>query len=223
MTTTIGYFRSTIGRKQLMALAGLGLCLFVLSHTLGNFLLFVGPEAYNLYAHKLTSNPLIYLAEAGLVAIFLLHAYEGVLLSRKNKLARPQAYAVSASGKKGTSLIQKTMVWQGVVILVFVVMHIMTFKYGEYYEVTYGTETIRDLFKLVHEVFQHPVYVAWYVVAVLMLAFHLSHGFYSSLQTLGLHHPTYTPKIKCASLLYGIIIGAGFAAQPLYMMFIYQG
>lgn len=223
MTSATCYFRSTIGRKQLMALAGLGLCLFVLSHVLGNFLLFVGPEAYNMYSHKLTSNPLIYIAEAGLVAIFLLHTFEGLFLSYKNYQARPAKYAVAASGAKRTSWTTKTMAWQGIVILVFVVLHILTFKYGTHYSVTYGTETVRDLFKLVAEVFQDPVYVAWYVFAVVILAYHLSHGFASSLQSLGFNHPKYNPKVKCASVLYGVFIGAGFAAQPLYMMFIYKG
>lgn len=223
MTTAAGFFRSTIGRKQLMALAGLGLCLFVLTHVIGNFLLFVGPEAYNQYAHKLTSNPLIYLAEAGLVAIFLLHAYEGLVVSWKNYKARPQGYAKLATGKKRTTWTQRTMAWQGVVILVFVVLHILTFKYGTHYDVTYGNETIRDLFRLVVEVFQSPFYVGFYVLAVVILGYHLSHGFYSSLQTLGVNHPEYTPKFQCASVIYGVFIGLGFAIQPLYMMFIYKG
>lgn len=223
MTTAAGYFRSTIGRKQLMALAGLGLCLFVLTHVIGNFLLFVGPEAYNQYSHKLTSNPLIFVAEAGLVAIFLLHAFEGAMVSWKNYSARPQGYAKLPSGPKRTTWTQRTMAWQGVVILVFVVLHILTFKYGTHYDVTYGNETIRDLFRLVVEVFQSPVYVTWYVIAVIILGYHLSHGFYSSLQTLGAHHPAYTPKFKCASVIYGVFIGLGFAIQPLYMMFIYKG
>ena len=84
MTIRTAYAFSTIGRKQIMAVAGLGLCLFVLGHVLGNFLMFVGPDAYNLYGHKLTSNPLIYVAEAGLVAILLAHVVSGIILTLRN-------------------------------------------------------------------------------------------------------------------------------------------
>ena len=216
------FFSSTLGKKQLMAIAGLGLCLFVLGHVLGNFLMFVGPEAYNMYGHKLTSNPLIYVAEAGLLALITLHIIEGAWVTLQNRRARPQGYAVSASGEKKTTLTQKTMMWQGTVILVFVVLHLITFKFGEIYMVRYGDQEVRDLFRLVYEVFQSPVYVFWYIAAVLILGFHLSHGFYSSLQTLGFHHPKYSPKLKAASIAYGLIVGLGFAIQPIYMMFIYQ-
>lgn len=216
------FFSSTIGRKQTMAVAGLGLCLFVLGHVLGNFLMFIGPEAYNLYGHKLTSNPLIYVAEVGLIALILMHILQGAAVTIKNRLARPQGYAVSPQGDKSTSYTQKTMMWQGTVILVFIVLHLITFKFGEIYTVVYDGQEVRDLFRLVYEVFQSPIYVFWYVVAVLILGFHLSHGFYSSLQTLGLHHPKYSPRLKCLSVLYGIVVGLGFAAQPIFMMFIYK-
>lgn len=69
----MNYFSSTIGRKQMVGVAGLGLSLFVLTHMAGNLFMFIGPEAYNKYAHALTSNPLIYIAEGGLISIFLLH------------------------------------------------------------------------------------------------------------------------------------------------------
>lgn len=218
MTSRIGYLASTIGKKQIMAVAGLGLCLFVLTHAIGNFLLFVGPEAYNMYAYKLTSNPLIYVAEAGLIAIFLGHIVSGVFLTIKNRKSKPTTYAKPGSGDKKTSAATKTMWWQGVVVFIFVVLHLVTFKFGTLYEIQYGDLVVRDLFRLVGEVFQSPIYVVWYVIAVLILSVHLAHGFQSSLQTLGLNHPHYTPKVKAASLAYGIFIGLGFAAQPIYMM-----
>ncbi len=222
MKSVSSFFCSTLGRKQLMAVAGLSLCLFVLSHALGNLLLLVSPQAYNTYAHGIITNPLLYLAEAGLVLMFVLHIIEGVLVTLTNRKARPQNYAVYASGEKRTTYTQRTMMWQGGVILAFVVLHLITFKYGEVYTVRYGDVEMRDLFRLVYEVFQSPGYVVWYIFAVAVLGFHLSHGFYSSLQTLGANHPAYTPKIKCASVLYGILIGVGFAVQPIYMMFFHQ-
>ena len=109
------------------------------------------------------------------------------------------------------------------VILVFIVLHLITFKYGEVYTTVVAGEEIRDLFRLVREVFQSPIYVGWYVFAVALLGFHLTHGFQSSLQTLGANHPKYTPGIKKVSLVYGLVISLGFIAQPVYMFFFYKG
>jgi succinate dehydrogenase / fumarate reductase, cytochrome b subunit len=217
------YFCSTVGRKQVMALAGIALCGFVLMHALGNLFMFVGPEAYNKYGHAIVSNPLIYLAEGGLVFFFLAHIVSGVTLTIRNFAARPEGYAKAAKGDKSTSLTTKTMWIQGLVILGFVVLHLITFKYGPHYEVTVDGQGLRDLFRLVFEVFQSPVYVGGYIFALLILCFHLSHGLYSSLQTLGLHHPKYTQKLKCASVAYGVFVSAAFISQPIYMFFIYKG
>jgi succinate dehydrogenase / fumarate reductase, cytochrome b subunit len=218
-----GYFCSTVGRKQMMAIAGLGLCGFVLVHAAGNMLLFKSAQAYNLYSHALVTNPLIYLAEAGLLGLFLIHIVFGLGLTIRNYASRPVTYAKMASGEKSTSLVTKTMWMQGLVILIFVVLHLVTFKFGTEYDVVYDNVKMRDLFRLVQEVFQSPLYVGWYIFSVTMLTFHLSHGFYSALQTLGLQHPKYTPATKVFSVLYGIFIGAMFISQPLYMLFFFKG
>jgi succinate dehydrogenase / fumarate reductase cytochrome b subunit len=217
------YFWSTVGRKQLMAIAGLGLCGFVLMHAIGNIILVFSADAYNKYSHALVTNPLLYAAEAGLVGIFLLHIITGVAVTLRNFKARPEGYAKNPSGDKKTSLITKTMWIQGVIILGFVILHLNTFKYGPEYETTVGGVVMRDLFRLVHEVFQSPLYVAWYVVAVLILCFHLSHGLYSALQTLGANHPMYTPKFIGASIIFGVVVSGMFIVQPLYIFFIYKG
>jgi succinate dehydrogenase / fumarate reductase cytochrome b subunit len=217
------YLCSTIGKKQIMAVAGLALCLFVLAHAAGNLLMFHSPEAYNKYGHAIVSNPLLYVAEAGLVLMFLAHIFSGVKVTLRNRAARPQNYAVNATGEKATSVTTKTMWVQGVAILAFVVLHLITFKYGPHYTTQVNGVEMRDLFKLVYEVFQSPVYVGWYLAVLLVLCFHLSHGLYSSLQTLGLHHPKYMPKIKCLSVLYGVFVSFAFISQPIYMMFIYKG
>lgn len=217
------YFCSSIGRKQIMAVAGLLLCGFVLTHAAGNMLILVGPEAYNKYSHAIISNPFLYVAEAGLVVFFLAHIFAGIAVTIKNFCARPKGYAVSASGEKKTSLTSKSMWIQGLIILGFLIYHLMTFKYGPHYETQVNGAAARDLFKLVNEVFQDPIHVAWYIVALLILCFHLSHGFYSSLQTLGMNHPKYTPKIKCISVLYGVVVSFAFISQPVYIYFFYQG
>src|ERR1700677_20530 len=151
-----------ITRKQVVGLTGLGLAVFVMIHMTGNMLVFVGPRAYNEYSHALTSSPLIYLAELGLVAFFLFHAFYASFLTWKNYRARPIGYAVRASGEKRTAWLHRTLFVQGLILLVFVILHLITFKYGPYYTVNYGNGEIRDLFRLMLEVFHQPEYVVWY-------------------------------------------------------------
>ncbi len=213
----MSYFSSSIGRKQIVGICGLGLSLFVLTHMLGNLLVFLGPQAYNEYGHALTSNKLIYIAEAGLLAILIGHVIYTVLLTIRNKNARPKKYAVTPAGEKKTNFAAKTMIYQGVVILVFIIHHLLTFKFGEEYEVQYGEVIMRDLYRLMVEVFSQPIYVVWYVIAVIILWTHLGHGFSSSFKSLGFNHPKYVKKIDTAGCIYAAVVCLGFIAQPLYM------
>lgn len=215
--------KSTIGSKSMVGVTGLGLSVFVLAHMAGNLLIFVDPKMYNLYGHALVTNPLIYVAEAGLIALFLAHVVKALMLTLSNNQARPQKYAMASSGDKATSAVTKSMWIQGLVILVFVILHLFTFKFGNYYEVIYDGEPVRDLHRLVVEVFAQPGYVIGYVIALLALGAHLSHGVGSAFQTLGFNHPRYTPMIKKISCIYALVVAGGFIAQPLYVFFIYKG
>jgi len=218
-----GWFQATIGHKQLIAVSGLGLAGFVLTHMAGNLLILVSAQAYNEYSHALISNPFIYVAEAGLVLLFLMHLTIATRVSWNNLKARGSRYAHRSHGDKGTSMIQRTLWPQGLLIAVFLGLHLNTFKYGTIYMVNYGHGEIRDLHKLALEVFHQPGYVAWYIVCLIALLFHLSHGVRSSLQSFGIHHPRYVAGIKAASWAYALIVGLGFIIQPLYVYFIHQG
>lgn len=218
-----GWFGSTIGRKQLIALTGLGLSGFLVVHMMGNMLIFKSAQAYNEYSHALTSNHLLIFAELGLLAMFLAHLIFALALSWKNMHARDFRYAMRPSGPKRTSWTQRTLWAQGLLILVFVILHLITFKYGHEYTVNYGQGEMRDLYKLVMEVFQDPMYVTWYVVALIVLALHVGHGVGSSIQTLGIHHPRYEKGIRCLSVLYAVIVIGGFISQPLYVFLIHRG
>lgn len=205
-----------------MALTGLGFCLFVLIHMAGNLLIFVSPEAYNKYGYQIVSNPFIYVAEAGLVLFFLIHIVKGIRLTLLSKSARPQRYAVQTSGDKAASFASKTMIHQGVVIGVFAVYHLITFKFGPHYTTTIDGAEMRDLFKLMVEVFEQPLYVAGYIFALVILGFHLSHGFSSALQTLGINHPHWTPCFKKAGWAYAALVSVGFISQPIYIFFFHR-
>ncbi len=213
------YFTSSVGRKHLMGLTGLGLVGFVFVHMVGNLLIFVGPDAYNKYSHALISNPLIYLAEGGLLAMFLVHVFLAISLSRENRLARPQPYAMPTNGDKGVCPASRTMAFHGMVLLAFTIYHLATIKFGPHYDVTLDGVKMRDMHRLVVEVFHVPGYTLWYVFALVMLASHLSHGFSSAFQSLGFNHPAWTPRLKCFGWLYAAVVSLGFMAPPLYLFF----
>lgn len=217
------WLTTSVGRKQLVGLTGIGLSLFVLTHMLGNMLILVSPQKYNEYSHALVSNPLLIVAELGLLAIFLGHMKFAMGLAASNFRARNSRYAILPNGPKGTSVIQRSLWAQGLLLLVFIISHLITFKYGQHYNVTYGSTEMRDLHRLVVEVFHEPGYVAWYLVALVVLGLHLSHGVSSTFQTFGIHHPRYQPAIKAFGWVYAVIVTFGFISQPLYVYLIYRG
>lgn len=211
------YVNSSVGKKQLMAITGLLLSLFTLTHMAGNLLLLVGPEAYNRYGHALVSNPAIYVAELGLVVFFLLHIYCGIRVTIENRSARPQRYFIEPSGTKGgASAAARTMILSGMLLLVFTVLHLWKFKYGSYYEVEYGGVVMRDLYRLVSTAFLDPLYVSWYVFSMVVLGLHLSHGISSSFQTLGISSPGINCPIRCGGTVLAWVIAVGFSVAPVY-------
>lgn len=218
-----GYFGSNIGRKQLIGITGLGLSFFLLTHMLGNMLILVSAQAYNNYAHALITNPLLPIAEIGLVGMFVAHMIFALLLAWMNSRARDRRYALQPTGDKATSLIHRSLWAQGLLILVFTILHLVTFKYGTHYTATYDGVEVRDLHRLVVEVFNEPAYIVWYVVALIVLGFHLSHGVGSSLQTFGIHHPRYQKCFRTASIAYAVIVVGGFLSQPIYVFFFHRG
>ena len=213
------YFTSSIGKKQIMALTGFGLVGFTASHLLGNLLIFMGADAFNKYAYTLTSNPLIYVAEAGLIGMFLLHIALAVLTKIENAGARPHRYYVKVRTGRGQTIASTTMPITGIILLVFVIVHLLNFKFGSNYPTTVDGVAMRDLYRTVVEYFANPLYVAWYVVAMIALGLHTSHGFQSMFQSWGVNHPKYTPVIQTASLAYGLFVGAGFSILAIYCHF----
>lgn len=220
---TGAYLRSSIGKKQMMAITGLAWCGFVTGHMLGNLLYLVGPDAFNAYGHGITSNkPVYYAIETGLLLTLVLHIVFAFMVVMENRAARPVGYAVGQqkSGKTAATFASRTMKYSGALILVFVVLHLITFKYGPYYP-TAGADghEIRDLARIMNEVFASPGYVIWYAAAMLMLAFHLTHALWSSLQTLGLIPHGREKALRCVSYAYGWAVAIGFVVNPLYIFF----
>jgi len=213
----LNYLKSSVAKKFIMGLSGLALAGFVLAHMTGNLLVFKGAEAYNMYGHMMTHSPVYPLISWGLVAIMLVHAFVGILLAKENAAARSSNYAVQASPAKSVSTASKTMIFSGSILLVFIVLHLASFKYGAHYEATYGAQTVRDLHRLMVEAFQNELFVVWYIVALIILGVHLRHGVSSIFQSLGFNHPRYTPAIKLIGVIYAVVVALGFISQPIYV------
>ncbi|MEZ0390984.1 MAG: succinate dehydrogenase cytochrome b subunit [Pseudobdellovibrionaceae bacterium] len=214
------FFLTSIGKKYLMGFTGLIWAGFVLSHMAGNLLIFIGPDAYNKYGHAIVSGGILIPAEIILVLALIVHVTMAIWLTLENRAARgQQRYAVTPKGEKGGNWASRTMAIQGSLILAFVILHLATFKYGTYYETTVDGVTMRDLHRLMVEVFQRPGYVVWYVVALIFLGLHLRHGVGSIFQSFGLKNDHYAPLIQKISIGYGLIVALGFMAQPLYIFF----
>lgn len=207
---------SSVVKKQMMAVTGLLLCGFLVSHLLGNLFLFVGADAFNKYSHALISNPLIYLAEVILGLLFLSHILMAFKLTIENKKARPVNYYMRKTSGRGATLASSTMPYTGLIALIFLVIHILGLKFGTQYTTNIGGIEMRDIYKTTIEYFQDPLHVVGYLVAILSLGFHVSHGFWSAFQSLGFNHPKYMPKIKCFSVLYGLLVAIGFGSFPIY-------
>jgi succinate dehydrogenase / fumarate reductase cytochrome b subunit len=208
---------SSVMKKQIMGITGLMLCGFLVTHMAGNFLIFVGPEAFNTYAYTLTSNPLIYVAEAVLAAIFLTHIGLAMKLTIENKMARPTNYYMRQTTGRGSTLASSTMPITGLLILVFLVFHILHLKFGPEYPITHSGVEMRDLYRLLVEYFSSKLAVAWYILCMAGLALHVSHGFWSAFQSIGFNHPKYMPLLQVASKLYALAMFFGFSSFPIYL------
>ena len=211
-------FSSSVGTKLLIGLTGLGLFAYLILHLAGNALIFAGEDTFNAYSHALISNPLLIPIEIGLLAIFLIHIYKTVTMFLRNQSARPVKYLKQerAGGTSRKSLASSTMIASGLVILLFVVIHVKQFKYGSYYQVA-GEASVRDLYRTEVEVFQQPLWVAFYVLATLIVALHLRHGIASAFQSLGFDHPLYTRRLMVWGIVLAVIIGGGLALIPVWV------
>jgi succinate dehydrogenase / fumarate reductase cytochrome b subunit len=220
----LGYFlSSSIGRKLIMSLTGLFLIIFLVVHLLGNLQLLVddGGESFNLYAKFMQTFPLIKLTSYLLYFFILLHAVQGWVLWRKNSLARGnEKYAVqNVQATNTVAGFAKNMGWLGSLIFIFLVIHLYQFwlqmKLGNLPMAIYDGVEVKNLYEPVKVAYTNIGYVIFYVVSMIILGFHLWHGFQSAFQTLGLSHKKYTPLIRIIGKAYTILITLGFALIPI--------
>ncbi len=214
---------SGVGRKVIMSLTGLFLILFLVIHLAGNLQLLKddGGEAFNIYSHFMAHNPLIQFVSKGNFFFILLHAFVSYSLYLKNKKARPIGYKVS-SGSANSSWSSRSMSLLGTLIFIFLLLHLR----GFWYEFKFGDKVanvvidgveMHNSYLWVAEAYADPIKSSFYVMSMIVLGFHLWHGFASAFQSLGLNHVKYNGLISIVGKLYAIVIPALFAVIPILL------
>jgi succinate dehydrogenase / fumarate reductase cytochrome b subunit len=204
---------TSIGKKQLMAVTGLLFLLFLTAHLLGNLSIYSGSAAFVAYAEHLHAlGKLLAVAEVGLAVALILHVTLAVLLFFENRRARPIKYEVDKSGGGGRTLSSQTMPYTGLLILGFLGVHLATFSHH------LVDQTTRNIFQIAEAVFSQKIYLAIYLLGVLVVAFHVRHGLWSAFQTVGANHPKYMPFIQKLSIVFAVIVAVGFGSLPLVIL-----
>lgn len=207
---------SAVSKKFVMALAGLFLLLFLPVH-LGINLMLLGsdPEPFNNAAHFMATFPLVKVVEIVLILAILVHITYGLILQIQNWRSRPVRYAVR--NKSETTAFSKFMIWTGGSVLIFLVIHFFNFYFIKLGIVEGDPE---NFYSVTHQLFGIRGYVILYWICFLLLGFHLYHSLQSAFQTLGWSNEFWKPVIQVISLIYAIIIPAGFAVIPLVIQFV---
>lgn len=218
------FYASSIGKKLLVAVTGLALVGFVLGHMIGNLLIFAGPDAINEYGHMLQTmghGGLIWVARLGLLAAVGIHIVATIQLTKQNREAR-----VSAYGKQATQVAtpaSRIMIYSGLTILAFIIYHLLHFtlrvgnEYGnpELYQTMLHGEKVHNVYKMVIDGFSWAPASIFYIIAVALLCNHLSHGFSSLFQTLGLVTNKTWPLFQKAGNAFALLILIGNCSIPV--------
>lgn len=222
MNGILTFSRSSVGRKIIMSLTGLFLCLFLIEHLMGNLLLLVkdGGAAFEAYSEFLTSNPYAFIPlrviEIGLFLSIVVHAWSGISVWIKNRRARQTRYE-EYSIAVYTKTASRWMLVSASGVFIFLVIHLKSF----FYELRLVDGHVNGYY-LAQQLFSQTWYSLLYLVAFGLLGFHLYHGFQSAFQTLGLKTKKYAGLIDAIAVLFWLIIPLGFAIIPIYFLFFYQ-
>lgn len=243
MVAFCSFFKSTIGRKFLMALTGLVLVLFVMGHMLGNLQIFLGAEVINAYAYKLhhvLPVPALWGIRLFLLFCVGIHIWMAISLTLDNRRARPERYAVNRVVQ--ATYAARTMRMSGVILLAFIFFHLAHFTARsvpgmEYNDpavlspnevplVKYGEPVLKDgepimtfnVNDMMVAGFQNIWVSAFYLLATGLLCMHLFHGVSSMFQTLGLRNATWLPRLNLIARLYGWVVFLGFAIIPIAVL-----
>ena len=207
------FYESTIGKKAVMAATGLILFGFLIAHMLGNLQIFLGRAVMNHYAETLHGNPgLLWTARTILLVSVVLHIWASIPLALLKKKARPVAYVKRTNVQ--SSFASRTMMWSGPIIAAFVVFHLLHLTTGTLHPNFAKLDAYNNLvtgFKVI------PAAIA-YIIAMVLIGMHLSHGIWSMFQSVGISHPRYTPMVKKFAAVVSWILVAGFVSVPVAVL-----
>lgn len=211
MSWFIDTLKTSVGKKIFMAITGILLLGFLLFHFGGNSTLFYSIDSFAIFVDYLSGlAPAIYFAEFILGLVFLSHITMGIILTLSNWKARNQKYAVSNS-RGGQTFASKTMPYTGLILLCFLIIHLMDFTVAKY-------ANGWDGWQLGHEVvttFTQIGKISFYIIAMIVLGIHISHGFWSLFQSLGIAHIKYTKTLRNIGVVLGVFFAIGFTLIPL--------
>src|SRR5580698_10554872 len=207
------FWNTTVGKKAVMAVSGVVLAGFVAVHLVGNLQIFLGPDQFNGYARALKALPeLLWAVRIALIVSVALHIWSSIQLAVVKSEARPIGYVRQKS--IASSYASRTMYMSGPIVAAFILCHLMQFTFG-----IGGTPYMEsDPYGNVINGFRVPAVSLFYILAMALLCLHLRHGLSSMIQSLGLHHPRYTPRLKAVSAIVATLIFLGFISIPVAVM-----
>jgi succinate dehydrogenase / fumarate reductase cytochrome b subunit len=203
---------TSIVKKAVMAVTGLAWVLFLVFHLGENLFLWAGPERFNSWVHWLASWPVpLIAAEIGLVVFLVLHMGNAWRVTNENYAARPQGYLMKAPTSGSSTFASRTMWYGGLILLIFLIIHVWMFKFGDH-------SGEHGLWGLVVRSFKNPWIALGYIIAMVPLGLHLSHGFASAFQTLGVLKPHWRQGFRRTGQFFGWVIAGGFILLPLWAL-----
>jgi len=217
MSFILNFYKSSIGKKWIVALTGLVLIGYVFGHLAGNLQIFLPPKYINQYAAFLHSlGAALYVIRAFLLLCIVAHILTTILLAKQNRAARPQKYAVAAS--RQSSFATQTMVLGGLTVLCFLIYHLLQFTMRQTPDIKALESQLNgeyDCYNMVILSFRNPLISGFYIVGLFALCLHLSHGFQSLVQTLGLTSRKWVPVLEIGSRALAWVIFVGYISIPV--------
>lgn len=221
----MNFFRSSLGKKYVMAVTGFALLVFVIGHMVGNLQVFLGPNAINTYGAFLHSTPeLLWAARLGLLAMIGLHLWAAITLWHENKAARPVPYG--QFDPIGSSFASRTMLMSGLIIASFVIYHLLHFTVqvkainltGQDFVPLQDEKGRHDIYRMVVLGFSNPFVSFFYLLGVGLLCLHLSHGATSMFQSMGLKSEPLGRWIDRLAAVVAVVLFLGYSAIPLAVL-----
>ncbi len=221
VTKISAFYRSSIGKKIIVALTGLLLIGFIIGHLLGNLQIFFGPEYINSYAEKLRSlGVLLWVIRGFLLLTVLLHIFFTISLAIDNRRARPQAYQKKKHVK--ATFASRSMALSGLVLLAFIIFHLAHFTVRvtdpRFQLLKADPLNQYDVYSMMVYGFQNPIVSGFYILAMFLLALHLSHGTSSFFQSLGLNDKKLTPRLAMLGRVFAVLIFVGYVSIPIAVL-----